>query len=219
MFTLRYLPILIGQYSIIPAVIIGIIRYRKISGTYYPFVYFCWLGLLTELFSSVGIKVFHTNAAVSNIYVLFEFLLLLWQFRDWGVFRKTPDLYRLLLYGMPLAWVVDTLIIHSISEFNSLYRVLYSLVLVVMSINYLNTLFFEETRNILRNPRVLIILAWMIYFSFKVLTEIYFLFQFAKLKELFHWVLVGLDIVNLLANFTFAVAMLWVPKKDNFLPR
>ncbi len=216
MFTIHYLPILISQLSAIPPALIGIFRYKKISPVYYPFVYFCWAGLAAEIISLTSTFVYHTNAVGSNIYVLVEYLLILWQFKNWRLFQKGTRYFELCLVLVPLIWVTDIAIVHPITRFSSVYRMIYSLLIVLFSINSINELFFVERRNILRNSRFLISLAFLVYFTFKGLFEIYFLFHMQQMKTLYHLSLIAIDVVNDLANFTFALALLWIPKKDAF---
>ena len=217
--SLHHLPILLSQFSILPAAVIGMIRFKKISSIYYPFVYFCWAGLLAEVLSVASVALFHNNAVSANIYVLLEFLLIVWQFKNWGLFQGVMQYYRLLLAAMPVLWLLDGVILHPITRFSSVYRMSYSLAVVLFSAYYMNTLFFSERRSILRNPRFLISLAFLVYFTFKGLFEIYFLFHIKHMKTLYHYTMLGLDAVNMLANFTFILVMLWIPKKDTFSMR
>ncbi len=58
--------------SVIVPVIVGLVRYRKISSSYRPFLLLMFGGFLAECADYLCIKVFRTNAVSSNISVSIE---------------------------------------------------------------------------------------------------------------------------------------------------
>ena len=222
MFTLHYLPILISKFSIIFATLIGIVRFGRISERYYPFVYLVWLSFLTEMLASFMVYKFKNNAPAANVYVLLEALLILWLYKNWGIFRSKKTYFTIYLFALPIIWVLDTCIFHKITVFSSLFRIIYSFVIVLCSIDYISNLFFDERRNILRNASFLISMAFLVYFSFKGLLEFFYLFRVSTKKgtslyQFYHHLLFTMGMINSLSNFIFALAMLWIPKKDTYI--
>lgn len=211
-----FLLVSLGTYSIGLAAIIAIVRFKKIPAKYHPFVLLVWLALLNELLSEYLIYRIRNNAVNSNIYVLFEFLLALWLFDNLGLFHKKRIYYRFCLFLMPVVWLLDCVVLHPINQFGSVYRIIYSFALVLFSIDYINYVFFSEKENILRNAGFLICLAFLLYFSFKGLLEVFYLFRLKSIKGFYRSLLVTLNIVNLVANLIFALAMLWIQKKEPY---
>lgn len=212
---------MIGKFSIIFAVVIGIIRFKKIPVRYHPFVFLVWLALLNEILSSVFIYLFRNNAVNSNLYVLFEFLLIFWLFKNWGLFHKKQLFYKTCLFVLPLIWLLDTIIFHPVTRFSSWFRIIYSFVVVVCSMFYISNVFFSEKRNMLLNASFLISLTFLLYFSFKGLLEFFFLFNLEKsgppsIHQFYHNIVVTMGVINTLSNFIFALALLWIPKKDTY---
>lgn len=211
-----YLLVELGSFSIGLAAIIAIIRFKKIPAKYHPFVFMVWLALINELLSTYFIHRFRNNAVNSNIYVLCEFLLALWLFDNLGLFRKKRIYYQFCLFLLPLVWLLDAVVLHPITQFSSVFRILYSFTLVLFSIDYINYVFFSEKENILRNTGFLICLTFLIYFSFKGLLEIYYLFRLKSLKGFYRSLLLTMNIVNLFANLIYALAMLWIREKETY---
>ena len=75
--------------SIIFAVIIGIVRYRKIDRSYYPFIYYVWFMLLVEIIAHIFLDngLAHVMNTMFNVYTILEFSVLAWLFHAWGLFN------------------------------------------------------------------------------------------------------------------------------------
>ena len=206
----------LGSYSIVLAAVIALIRFKKIPAKYHPFVFLVWLALLNEMLSTFLIYRIRNNAINSNIYVLCEFLLALWLFDNLGLFHKKRIYYQCCLFLMPLIWLLDSVVTHPLNQFSSVFRILYSFTLVLFSIDYINYVFFSEKENILRNTGFLICLAFLIYFSFKGLLEIFYLFRLKPISGFYRSLLLIINILNLVANLIYAFAMLWIRKKETY---
>src|SRR5207344_2231486 len=96
------------------------------------------------------------NALNTNIYSLLESLLITFQFRNWGLFRKNKNGYLVLLSFFTLAWGIEVLMIGSIHQFISYYNIIYSFVIVIMSIQMMNRMLMSTTKSLLLNPVFLI---------------------------------------------------------------
>ena len=114
-----YYTYIIFSLSILIPTIAGIIRSNSTLKSYYPFLIFIWLGTLNEILSIVLALTVRSNTISSNIYVLLEYVILLFQFYKWnnGSIRK---LMVLILLGF-LVWIVDNVILHTITDSNSLF--------------------------------------------------------------------------------------------------
>lgn len=205
----------IFSYSILPAAMIGLYRFRKLPDTYKPFIYFTWIALMNEGVSALVSYQYYNNAINSNIYVLLEFIVLLWQFRRWNNETKTRK-YTVLLVLLSSIWILDNLVFHHITDFNSLYRVCYSFVLVFLSVDEMNHLLIKERKNIWRNARFLICIAFLFYYTYKTIFEIFFVINLRTSDTFENNLFTILIFTNLFANLIYALASLWIPRRQTF---
>ena len=203
------------SYSICIAAIIGFIRFKKVIKPYQPFFFFVWVALLCEIISSIRITRNEDNIAVTNVYVWIESVLLLWLFKNWAMESKRKN-YYILISLVSAAWICDNLIFHSVTRLNSAFRVIYSFVLVFLSIDQINKLMVEERKNILLNSRFLICLTFVLFYTYKAAFEVFYIVQL-PLSEYFYkslWLI--MVYVNLFANLLYAIAALWIPTRQKF---
>jgi hypothetical protein len=204
------------SYSILPAALIGLFRFKTALHTYRPFIFFTWLALGNEIVSFFVVKRFHSNVVNSNIYVLAEFIILLLQFRQWGVERRRNTKFIVLLILLVSVWVADNLILHPITQFNSFYRVCYSFVLVFMSVDEMNHLLVKARKNIWQNARFLICISILFYYTYKAIFEIFFVINLQTSDYFQNNLFTILIFVNLFANLIYALASLWIPTRQTF---
>jgi hypothetical protein len=206
--------------SIIFAVIIGIVRYRKINTSYYPFIYNVWLVLLVEVMAMILMESGVTKAFTSmlNIFSLVDFCLFAWLFHKWGLFNRQKSVFMAILVIFIIAWLILTLFISEITFPNFYFRILYSFALIFFSVNTFNKVVVHERGNIFRNPKFLICLGIIIFYTFFVMvcvTNVSVVRQ--SVTRLFRAHLQEINVYsNLLVNLLYAVATLWIPRKQNF---
>lgn len=208
---------LISGYSIALAVFIGLVRFLKIERSYRPFIYICCAALINELLSLIIIQFVSSNAINANIYVLIELLLFSWQFYAWGSLRKYKWQWPLLLFFLSGIWIFDNLIWNDLSHFNSLFRIASSFCLIFLSIDQLNKLIFSETGNLLRHPRFLICTGIVIYYSYKATIEVFYLLKLNFSNSFYDNIFFFLSLINILINLIFALAVLWIPRKQKYM--
>src|SRR5687767_4767659 len=79
----------ISSFTIAIPLLIAIMRFRYIPGYLYPFFSFIILCGVNEFFTSIMIFNRHSNTSFSyNVYFLIESLILTYQFKLWGAFKK-----------------------------------------------------------------------------------------------------------------------------------
>jgi hypothetical protein len=207
---------LISQTVLIP-LFIGLFRFDRLRQAYLPLLWMLFLGFLTEAVSFVLIRKFHrSNAIPCNLDVLAEGLLLLWQFRRWGMMKKK----KRLLYGLAGAlicfWLVENAALKQIVFFSPYYRFFYSFLVVLWSVNEINYMITHESRNLFRNPKFLICTGFVIYYVYKIVYEwayqvsLYGQTGFTAGIEFFF------AYINALVNLLFAVAFLLIPARERF---
>ena len=202
------------NHSIVIAAVIAIIRFKAIIKSFHPFILFIWLGCINETVSLILIYSARSNAINSNIYVLFEYGILLFQFYKWNdsPFKK----YLFFLLTGIAVWCADNVIINELNENNSIFRIFYSFVIAFFSVNQINKIIIYERRSLVSNAEFLICITFLGYYSIKAFVEVSNAFHLA-LSNLFYrelWMI--LYFVNFLSNIMYAIAILCIPKKQEF---
>ena len=204
------------NYSILIAAIIGIIRFKSIIRDYYPFIFIIWLGVFNETLSLVLIFTLGRNTVNSNIFVLLEYLLIVYQFYKWNNKKGLKKYVILALLGLAV-WSADNLVLNSITHNNSLFRAFYSFLVVFFSIDQVNKLVIYERGPLFKNPMFIICITFLLYYGFKAFVESYNLFHLGLSKTLLRDLWIILYFVNGIANLLYALAVLWIPMKVKFI--
>jgi hypothetical protein len=217
--TLRF----ILSLSILIAVVIGIVRYRKIDPSYYPFLYYTWLALFIELAAHTLMQNGLSKAMIImlNIYTLGEFGLFAWLFHRWRLFNRNKTFFIAMLGGFFIAWVILTLIISRITQSNYYFRILYSFALIFFSVSTFNKMVVTHRGSIFRNAQFWICMGVIIFFTFFILdcTTKISLFRNKGSNDFRSNLQEIMVFSNLLVNLLFAVAVIWIPRKKNFTTR
>jgi hypothetical protein len=211
-----YALVKVSAYSIVLAALIAAFRCRSVGRENHPFLVLMWVALLNELLSDIVIGYFHTNSVNSNIYVLVEALIVVWQFSRWRLFPGTrPYLW---IAGLLAAfWIGENLVYSNLRVFNSYFRVVYALVIVLLSIQLVNKLIVAEQRSLLRNAIFLICLGFTLFYTYKIMVEIFWIYGLNASRDFRSKVFFISNFVNLFSNLIFAVAILWMPRKREFM--
>jgi hypothetical protein len=137
---------IICSHSILIASAIACFRVKAILKDYYPFVFLLWTGLLNETISLSLLYTGHSNTVNSNIFVLLEFLLILYQFYRWN--DRRHNMYVLIAFVGISVWIADNFLLNSIQQNNSVFRVFYSFVVLLFSIDKINQIIIFENSNL-----------------------------------------------------------------------
>lgn len=148
-------------------VIYAIIRRKRIGEYYRPFYVYMIVALACELLIKVVVYSGHKTPLISNCYVLIEFPIFLWLFYNWSSRNNKIYFIGLFLTGV-LIWILDNLIMNSIFQINSYYRIYYSAVLILCSINQLNKVIFQDDITLWKNPTFLISITSVVYYSYRI---------------------------------------------------
>jgi hypothetical protein len=206
--------------SIVFAVIIGIIRFRKINPSYYPFIYRVSLCLVVELVRRV--LILHQNSAatvVTNIFSLADFLLFAWLFHNWGLFKRDKKLFLGIISVFFVIWCVSTYTApHHIFSPNLYFRILYSFTLIFFSVTTFNGLIINTRGGMLKNAKLWICIGIIIFYTLFIIICVT---QLSVLREnvskdfqrKFYDVMV---FSNLFVNILYAGAALWIPRRKVF---
>src|SRR6185369_651139 len=163
----------LASQSIWIACVIILFRFKRINSSYYPFIFLVILACLNEALSHYLITSGKSNSVNNNIYVLLESLLLLVQFKNWGSFINKRILFWTIGIIFISVWVIENFIISKIAYTNSYFRITYSFILVLLAVNEINEIIVRDRKNILVNPIFLICSAIVLYFTYKILLELF----------------------------------------------
>jgi len=210
-----YVAVILG-YSIAIAAAIGLICFKKIRPAYQPFIFLICLSLFNHTLSFFMVEYVGSNTINANIYVLFDSLLYLWLFKNWGVFRRRVYLFNGFMIFLVAVWVIDNLFWHTLSITNSFFRIIYSFILIFLSIEQLNILISSAKKNLLINTCFLVCCGIIIYYPYKATIEVFFLIRLKASSHFYASIFSILVYVNLFVNLIFAWATLWIPKKLKF---
>lgn len=213
---MNYKLVEILSYLIGISAIIGLVRYKKTDRAYYPFIILLWAGLFNEIISSLMIEYFRTNAINSNVYLITEACLILWFFRRLHLFTQNRKLYYIILIAFILSWLLENFYFSFLNKFNSYFSIIYSFVVVLMSIHKINSLIITERKKLLRNPIFLIMVSFVIFFTYKALIEIFWVYGLNASREFRIDVYRILTYINLVVNIIFILAVLWMPRRREF---
>lgn len=200
--------------SILIPSVTGLVRYRYIPVSYRPVLYLLFIGLLNEVICYTFFY-YTSNAVPTNIYFLGEFLLFAMQFRRWKNILKIKLFYKTLIGSMTGVWIFENIILGKIVVFSPLFQVSYSLVLVLLAVNQLNWLIVNKKNNIVTDPIFIICITIIMYFSYKVLTEVFY--YYAPQSLLKNHIFVIEAYLNVAYNIMLAIAIVCIPRKRDFI--
>lgn len=203
------------------AVIIGIIRFRKIDPSYYPFIYRVSLSLVVELLRRILLKDNNYAAAtlVANLFSLADFFLFAWLFHNWGLFKKDKTLFLGILLAFFVVWFITAYSFPKHFFYPNLYfRILYSFTLIFFSVTTLNSLIINTRGGMLKNAKFWICIGIIIFYTLFIIicaTQLSILKENVskEFQRKFYDIMV---FSNLFVNILYAGAVLWIPRKKVF---
>lgn len=208
---------IICSHSILIASVIACFRIKAVLKDYYPFIIMLWAGLLNETISLSLLYSGHSNTVNSNIFVLLEFLLILYQFYRWNYSRRI--MYLVIALAGISVWMADNFLLNSIQQNNSVFRVFYSFVILLFSIDKINQLLVFENSNLKNNAMFLICITFIFYYVFKACVESFNMIHLGLSRRFLQELWMILNFVNLITNLLFALATLWIPTRQKFILR
>jgi len=175
--------------------------------------------VLNESISLIYVYSHIPNTVNGNIYVLVDFLIVIWLFSNLALTYSRKFLASVIILGI-IIWIVDNIFIHSISTNNSLFRMISSLFIVIISMDKLNQLLFFQNPYPNRNTDILLSIGILSYSSYKAFVEAFNVFPMPIDRLTFYFGLwVTLGIINIVMNLLFTAAILCIPPKQVFTIR
>ena len=199
---------------VFPAVA-GLVRYKKVNRAYHPFIYLMWAGFFNEIASKLTEHYFRTNSYNSNTYCLLEVLLVLYMFWEWRLFAKkaTPIVIGIVMCAV---WIIENFVIASMKEFNSYFTIAYTFLIVVLSISMLNKMLMTEKSLLIKNPKFLILLGFVLFFSYSGVVEIFWKYSYPHYAEMSIKFFKVVSYLNAFNNILYTYAILCMRRKLRF---
>lgn len=205
------------SFSISIAAILGWIRFKKIKPAYYSFIFLLTIGFVSEVWGFLLNEFHYSNAIVYNIYTLIEAVLILWQFKQWKIIKFRAKLLKFFLLILWITWIIENFYFSNIYSFGSYFIILYSFLIVLLSIQTLNVLIVQERHSLLENPIFLICSGFLLYFTYSIMVETFWMHGLNRNAAFQSNIYDILVIINLFVNLVYAVAVLWIPTKPKFI--
>src|SRR6188508_854201 len=135
-------------FIVIPACI-GWIRFSNINEVFYPFLISIWLNAVNVIFGSIIVEFDYNNIFHYNIWFLLDAFVLLWLFKKWNLF-ESKKLYHSLQFLLGICWLLESIFLSKlIQDYNSYFRIVYSFLVILMSISTINSLLMRERKSLL----------------------------------------------------------------------
>lgn len=201
-------------------VIIGVIRYKVIDPSYYPFFYLATISLLVEIMSFIlsGNRMYEAISVMMNVFYFTEFFFYTWLFHGWGLFNFKRKVFLLIIGAFFICWTVLIFGVGTIKKPNYYFPVIYGITLLFFAVTTFNKFVIQDRGPIFKNPKFWILTGVIIFFSFYLLIESANLSVFGKnASGVLRRGLYGIvSYTNLIVNLMFATAALCIPRKKNF---
>jgi hypothetical protein len=207
------------RYSIGLALAIGLVRLPVIDPAYRPFILLLAVTGIHAVLSGVLSGDNYWNTVHLNVYDLVVFLLIYWLFRNLGIFGQSKYAEKLLLFPLTGFWYAENVVVHSIHEPNIWFTIISSLCIVLMSVHWVATLLVNEKSKLIWNPRFVISVAFVIFFSYKLMTDLFWLNGLGSSEEFKRLIDQIMLFVNFITNLIYAFAFLCIPRKQTALLR
>jgi len=213
---MSYIWTLICGFTIIIPALAGIIRLSKIHSTFYPFIVLLWVELLNEVASYFTAKYYRNTAMNSDVYSLLEVSLILWQFYRWQLYGNRRIVFIFLPILLLSAWIADTCLWGSIFLFNSYFKILAFITIVILSISMVSKILGTERKALSKNPIFIICLCFIIFYSYSGVIEVFWKYGLRLGAEWEIPIYSSLNYINVLVYIFYTYAILCMRKKLRF---
>ena len=195
---------------IVPA-IICFIRIKILPIEYLFFLVFLFTGLVNEIINFINISN-KVNSISTLIYSAIEIQCLVYIFSRWRGFRSI--FIRNLQFGLFLSWTIGYIIkINPSDTAINWFRILDGIVLIIIAIPILNK---RNTQDTLSHR--LIVIPYIVFTVYLITLNLLMAFLFNKTTQpLFINLYSLITIINFLSYISYSLAILWAPKKQQYL--
>jgi hypothetical protein len=204
-----------AAWSILIPAIFALIRFAHIPRVFKPLVYLLWLGAVSEISATIAAQLIRNNLFIYNLYMLADFFMTLWLFKRWGTFQRTPQsVQSLFALFFVVLWIFDNLLLNRIDQENIIFRILYSITLVLLGIDQLSRIFINNNNYLRRNPYFYVSLAIIFNYSYSAFIAVLNNSPlFGPGIELWKYTMLIYVIVNVTTYMLYTISLLWMHQK------
>ncbi len=199
----------------IPA-IVAITKWKKIPPSYYPFIWFIWLTVLREISVTITAHIYRNNAVPANIYILLMSIFLLLQFNNWSLFKQHKKMFHILMALFIAVWCWEFLYFTNLWHHSSYYRIIFSFILVLLSIHTINLIINSTPTKLTKNSIFLICIAFIMLFTIKTILEIIFQLGLNTNNVFISFIYQKISYLTIPINILYAIAIKFIPQKSTF---
>lgn len=204
---------LLSQSILIPLAIM-LVRFKKIPADWMPFLVLLILGVLAEIASFIMIHYYKMgNAPVIKTYSLAECCLIYYLFYLWKNERDAKTVFTVLASISILAWIIEEIVFGGINTFSPYFRVGYAFVIVLLSINQINSMMVKQDGLLIKNPRFILCIGFIIIFIYQIIYEASFYIG-SDTSALANKIIIGYGYINFGVNLLNAYAVLRINTRN-----
>lgn len=198
-------------FAIFIAGILSIVRWNVIDKSFRPFILLVWLACINETLGYALAANGFTTTLNTNIYLLSEALTVIWFFYKQGIFKNTPGFGAFIAILFFCLWFIETFIWKSRYGLDLRFQIIYSIVIVLISIHAINQLLEHNRSGLLNDPLFLICIGFISYFTFTAFVHILWYYAFTKSITLLQNIFFIKLAINFISNIIYAFAVLRMP--------
>ncbi len=199
------------SFSILIPALFGLLKVFRINRAWLPFIIIMWLGLVTEFIAWQ--RMYRPNGIYNNVYVLLEAGFFTWQFYNWGIYKKKRWLFAGLLISYLVFWIIECIIFKKIDSGTTYFRIYYSFLIVLMSINCYSILLNSSRTEVFLDPIFIICTAFIIYFTLKTITVSFGIYGTEASYAFRQKIAFIMPYINAFCNVIYGVAILCMKRK------
>jgi hypothetical protein len=188
--------------------IIGFKKRKVINETYALFIWYVAIAFFAELLGRILLicKLYDEARISSNVYVLCEGVLFLLLFYKWNIISKMKVLFSLCTI-LILSWIYENQIYSSLTNTNSFYIILYSVITVLLAIELFQKEYYNIKDYIFRDSFGIISSTLIINYSYRAVFESLYLVKLDLSNNFYFIAFFIFIILNVFSNCTFTYAI------------
>lgn len=188
-------------------------RYKNADPSYRPFIYLIFISLINELLVGLYLNDLPRNIQTLNwkLFNLIQWVLLLVQFHYWGRLKRYKYLFMIILSVSLAGWVFENFVYSNIYAFNPVFLISYSFVLVLLSINTINSTVAEQNQSLGKNGLFFICIGLVIFFIYTIIVFLFLALDIKSETVLMKKIFNIHVYVNAITNIIFAVGIYYIP--------
>lgn len=195
--------------------LLALMSFYKTRPSHRPMIIFIWIIVAGDLIQSFSPLQQTLGPAVVHLSHLVEVMIVAWQAKLWGMFKKKPFLLPVLLGVFLACWAVEMFTGPLMGRI-SWTRILFSLVIVMMAIRMLTGILVARPRFLFKNSAFLFCIGLMFYYAFLGMWESVMIVVEDPSPQMLEALFYCSVVMIILTNLINLKAILCLPSKQKF---